>query len=459
MSFEEKRQHSQKKNKKKPFVDAKLLVLKKMAFVEVCKSTLKAADAQKTSLTYGHRVYSSCYLGKDLTMWLAKADKLIHQAVVSVANGILNGPAKGLSSAPSSSKASRFLEAIYAFLQHCVDLRLLVGVNKEEREFHADCFYVITELSADGGEREQTDKDLLGLVERLKRDLILRDRRQGLRSYNKTFLLSEASAILELYLKDRWEREQYALQEEGSGQKNNINLEQFHGERVVADALSRLQQENLIVCCAPPDVYQLVPRTVHQGYVYCSSNGTPGGSLVRRWALLRESSLLLFHDQRRHVLISEVDLTQATAESVDSAAFLWMVGASHIGATPSVSVVTSVATVSASRGGGGGGGGGAVAMASARDGSGNVPATPGGFVSGSVGGVISGGIGAGDHLPRVFTVTTATERLWIMTYSIVERNMWVDLLAPLNTVVAEENELITQAEAIITSTSFFSNNH
>jgi hypothetical protein len=56
-----------------------------------------------------------------------------------------------------------------------------------------------------------------------------------------------------------------------------------------------------------------------------------------------------------------------------------------------------------------------------------------------------------------FVVTTANERTVMMTHSLCERNVWLKLIAPLNTIVAEENELINQAEAIITSTSFFVN--
>jgi hypothetical protein len=54
-------------------------------------------------------------------------------------------------------------------------------------------------------------------------------------------------------------------------------------------------------------------------------------------------------------------------------------------------------------------------------------------------------------------VTTTSERIVMMTHSLCERNVWLALILPLNTVVAEENELIYQAEAIITSTSFFVN--
>ncbi len=45
----------------------------------------------------------------------------------------------------------------------------------------------------------------------------------------------------------------------------------------------------------------------------------------------------------------------------------------------------------------------------------------------------------------------------MMSHSSAERDTWLDLMYPLNAVVGEENELIQQAEAIISSTTYHAN--
>ncbi len=303
-------------------------------FVRVLK--IASIDCAGDSVVYAHRTVPQCYLGRDLSGWLVRADRSVLSSVVSVAAGSL-GRREG-------SKAAKVAEAINTFLQRCVDLKFLVGVNREEKLCLGDCFYVLRlEEGARGAPDKEVDRKLLDLVELLKRRVEVKDRRHGFRSV-RSFVASEARAAL----------------------------------NADAPLFETLAQENLICACAAGNVelYQFVPRVVHSGFLHL---GAVGSALAKRWVLLREKSLIVFGENRKQVLF-EVELTMATCEPEYS--------------------------------------------------------------------------GNDDFR---FVVTTTNERIVMMTHSVCERNVWLKLIVPMNTIVAEENELINQAEAIITSTSFFVN--
>jgi hypothetical protein len=298
---------------------------------------LKAAsiDCPGDSVVYAHRTVPQCYLGRDIVAWLVRADRVVLSCALSVASSALGR---------RDSKASKMADAVSAFFQRCVDLKFLVGVNRDEKFFLLDCFYVIRlEEGARGPPDKEVDRRLLDLVELLKRRVEVKDRRNGFRSV-RSFLASEARVVL-------------------------------HAD---APLFETLAQENLIAACVAgnTELYQFVPRVVHSGFL---NVGAVGSALVRRWVVLREKSLIVFGENRKQVLF-EVELTMATCEP--------------------------------------------------------------------------------DYLSNEdfrFVVTTTNERTVMMTHSVCERNVWLKLIVPMNTVVAEENELINQAEAIITSTSFFVN--
>ena len=295
-----------------------------------------AVDCAGDSVVYAHRTVPQCYLGRDLSGWLVRADRAILSSVVNSTSGSM--------SRREGSKATKLAEAINLFLQRCVDLKFLVGINREEKVFLGDCFYVMRlEEDARGVPDKEVDRKLLDLVELLKRRVEVRDRRNGFRSV-RSFVASEARAVL------------------------NADAPLFEA----------LAQENLICACVAGnvDLFQFVPRVVHSGFLHV---GSVGNTLAKRWVLLREKSLIVFGENRKQVLF-EVELAMATCE-------------------PDFSTNDDFR----------------------------------------------------------FVVTTTNERIVMMTHSLCERNVWLKLVAPLNTIVAEENELINQAEAIITSTSFFVN--
>jgi hypothetical protein len=302
---------------------------------------LKAASTEcaSESVVYAHRTIPNCFLGRDLIVWLAKCDK----SLLSLVMGCAPSP---MSRRASASKASKVLDAINVFLHRCLEMRFLVGVNKDEKQVLGDCFYV---MRLDGSEEERSaglemDKTLLECVDLLKRKVEVKDRRMGFRSV-RGFLAAEAKAVL--------------------------------GERGVM-LFESLVRENLVALTSSGynEIFHFVPRVVHSGFVNVS---TAGATFVRRWVVLREKSVIVFAENRK-LIQSEIELTMATCEA---------------------DVLNST-----------------------------------------------------EHEHR-FVLTTATERIVMMTSSSYERDVWLNLIRPLNTVISEENELINQAEAIITSCSFY----
>ena len=287
------------------------------------------------SLVYGHRTFPRCFLGRELTVWLARADKAVLGSVLAVSASLGRRES-------SASKAGKVLEGIHAFFQRCIDLKLLAGVNKEEQFFVSDCFYV--ESGEGVVDSREVDRRLLDAVETVKRKVEVKDRRNGFRSV-RCFLASEAKTVLDK-------------------------------EVALFDAML---QENLIAPAAPghAEFFQFVPRVVHSGFVNVSVGSN--AAMTRRWVVLREKSLIVMTDNRKQVL-HEVELTSATCEPDFSSS---------------------------------------------------------------------------DEFR--FVVTTVNERFAMMTFSLCERSMWLQLIVPLNTIVYEENELIQQAEAIIVSCSYFVN--
>jgi hypothetical protein len=246
-------------------------------FLKVLKQA--ASECSSESVTYSHRVVSNCFLGRDLVIWLAKTnDKNLLSIVMSNAPPVTRR---------DQSRASKVLEAIQSFLQKCVDLKLLVGVNKEEKMMLNDVFYTIrldpSESSAPSG--VETDKALLDCVEVLKRKVEVKDRRAGFRSIHG-FLAADAKAALQ----------------EKSG---------------LFDVLVR---ENLIAApnSSYPDILQFVPRVVHSGYVHVSVGG---GTFARKWVVLREKSVIVFAENRK-LQQFEIEMTAATCEMDNSSANL-----------------------------------------------------------------------------------------------------------------------------------------
>lgn len=273
---------------------------------------------------------------------------------------------------PSSSanRASKFLEAIFAFFQYCLVHKLIIGVNVEERTFYGDCYYLINTKEESEDEDslifsfkdDVISKHYLDIAEYLKSRLEIKDRRVGVRTFHRCFVLSEARLLLE---------------------KKKISD--------TASVFDKLRSEGLITCCGPSELFQFVARIHHNGFVYVTPNAatTPNRGQVwtKRWLVLRENSLLFFNEQKRQ-LISEVPMSIATVIADDRS--------SHQGSSDNV----------------------------------------------------------GYH----WTITTPTERVYLTNHSLVERDTWLGLLVPLNTIVGEENEILEQCEAIITSTSFWINN-
>ena len=306
-------------------------------------------------LVYHGREYPSSFLGRDLSLWLSKADKVTHALVLS-ALGIQDRV---------QNMGVQLLEQIGTFFQRCVDLRLLSGVNHEERQFHSDVFYVVEEARI---KPQELDRALLDQIEFLKKNVEVRDRRYRLRSY-MAFLASEARGCL--------------------GEKGP-------GFQVLLDA-------GLVECICEPDFFQFVPRLVHSGYVFVTQSAGSAG-FTRKWVVLREKSLLFYHENRRQLQF-EVELTLAWAEALDHHSNLSALdGIGGLGSSSNNLMTHN-----------------------------NEPSSP------------------------QWLIVTPTQRITCLTTSPVEQQTWLQLIVALTTVVSEENQIIEQAEAIIVSTSFFIN--
>jgi hypothetical protein len=143
----------------------------------------------------------------------------------------------------------------------------------EEKLFHSDCFYAIDKAAT-----KDVDKKCAEVVEFLKKKVEVRERRHRIRSY-ESFLKSDA-------------------------------LELLGAEKAL---FQRLVEENLIVCISEPDFFQFVPRVLHSGFVYVSTHVGGIGGYSRRWVVLRETSLIFNHENKKQ-LIFEIDLSHATGK-------------------------------------------------------------------------------------------------------------------------------------------------
>ncbi len=269
----------------------------------------------RTLLTYAHRTYPNAMLARDLLVTAAKADKALHAGVqrVSVACSVISpacaaavtaavgahgfqslvrdtGLTPTISAAKDSNKtkATRLIETLHAFFQLCVQADLLTCVNVAERAFLPDCFYVISEREPPRDPRaELSTRRMLEVLNRMRRlGVEVKDRRFSLRAYPACFVRAEAVKWLE-----------------------SVNYE------APDEFLRHCQQEGTIVSVlnAPElELFQFVPRVVHSGFVYVGG----AGNWTRRWAVLREYSLLLFNETKRQQLLSETSLPVATCNEV-----------------------------------------------------------------------------------------------------------------------------------------------
>ncbi len=154
-----------------------------------CVRVLKwaCAECPSESVVFAHRLVSGCVLGRDLLQCLARADKSLLATVMTTTGTVIANI--------NTNRAAKVLEAITLFLQKSLANRLLVGVNREETQIHADSFYLPHfDGHSDAKTGVETDKWLLDSVELLKRKVEVRDRRMGFRSVHG-FLRSEAAAV------------------------------------------------------------------------------------------------------------------------------------------------------------------------------------------------------------------------------------------------------------------------
>lgn len=308
------------------------------------------AQTPRTTLTHVHRVYANALLGRDLLLTVARADKGLQSALVAHVSTFSEQ-----SAAPRGSKAAAFLAAAGEFFRLCLAAKLLVCLNGENHALCSDCFYLEHQPQLDAA-AEQRARRMTDALVRLKGAVESRDRRVGLRTYTNCFERTEAVAWLTSNL--------------GPGEEPEAFLDECVREGAVLVLLSNAGDARGLLM-------QVVPRVAHSGFVYA---GAPN-NWVRRWAVLRETVLLLFHETKKQQQVAEIKLTVATCQ-----------------------------------------------------------VQPG-----------------GGEDTFLWAVTTPHERLLLMSHSNAERDLWVDLMAPVNTVVGEENELLMQAEAIIASTTYHAN--